>query len=74
MRSVQHDEQAALEKLIDACGLQNVLYAMENICEEKRDHIETSYGDVDTAQPWHNAGVRLRKCAEGKTISALSEG
>lgn len=73
MRSVQLDEQDTLEKLIDACGLQNVLYALDNICELKRDHIEVSYGDANLAQRWHSVGVALTKLANSAKLQDLPQ-
>ena len=66
------EEEIALEKLIDARGLANVLYAIDSICEQKRDHIETSYGDANLAQHWHNAGYRVRQCADSKRVQYVT--
>lgn len=49
----------ALERLVDARGLENVLELLAMVCSEKADHIRTSYSDNALADRWDNACNRL---------------
>lgn len=53
----------ALESMIDAVGLRNVLFALKHITEAKADHISENWQDPVTEKSWnHNAAV-LEKAA-----------
>jgi hypothetical protein len=71
MRDLSNAERTELEKLVDACGLCDVLGALFEICQEKADHIAVSYGDSPLANLWHEAGDRIGRVstfAAGKKL------
>lgn len=72
-RDLSEKEKTDIEIAIDNTSLAAVLLAIESICEQKRDHVEQTYHDANTAQPWHDAGYRIRRCAEGKRVQAVSK-
>lgn len=46
----------ALEALVDKHGLRHVLVALELMCGEKVDHIETNWPSrISEAKPWERA-------------------
>ena len=50
-----------LEDLIDANGLDEVLFALSEICDEKSMHIQESYSDSALADAWRKAGSHIIK-------------
>jgi hypothetical protein len=56
-----------LEKMVDAVGLVNVLFALEHICSAKSDHIQMSYGTSRHRDPaavlWNAASLIVRATA-----------
>lgn len=65
-------EQTALEMLVDRIGLSAVLEALGTICDEKADHIRSSYDDNRTARIWKRAGWRLRDTATTGSVKSVS--
>jgi len=58
LTQAQRDE---LEMLIDATGLSQVLDAIAQICEEKADHVQASYGDRTTAGSWRRDARQIEQ-------------
>ena len=58
-RELDYAEITDLESLIDVCGLRNILHAMARVCQEKADHIRSSYDDKNTAAVWKKAAREL---------------
>lgn len=54
-RDLTQAERDTLESLIDGAGLSPVLEALSLICDEKAEHIESSYGDKGLARQWRTA-------------------
>lgn len=52
-----------LESMVDKVGLANVLYALENICHGKAEHLLVNWQDAPTAKGWTREATRMRKCA-----------
>lgn len=57
----------ALETLIDAYSLSEVLHALECICFDKAEHLRSNWQDADTARVWERAGTRI--ASHANTIS-----
>lgn len=53
----------ALESMIDAVGLRNVLFALKCIAEAKADHISENWQDATTAKAWNRDALELEKAA-----------
>lgn len=50
-----------LEALVDKHGLLHVLTALENICNDKAEHLAVNWQDVDTAKVWCRAADAINK-------------
>lgn len=50
-----------MEKLIDKYNVENVLLMISDICNEKAEHIDTSYGGVGLVGKWNKAGQVVRR-------------
>jgi hypothetical protein len=62
---------ADLERMIDAAGLSDVLYALAEVCGEKSVHLAENWQDVTSAKAWdkHASAIetlasRLRRAGE----------
>lgn len=55
--------QNKLECAIDEYGVNEMLSAMSRICDDKADHIESSYNDKSTAQWWRQRAIALNDLA-----------
>jgi hypothetical protein len=53
------DAMRALEAMVDAVGMANVLYALAHISREKADHLRTNWQDQSTAQWWDARAGKL---------------
>jgi hypothetical protein len=62
----------ALELLIDATSLSDVLQQLSEICFEKADHISASYDDQALARKWQSASNRLCVIATKSWVEAVS--
>lgn len=64
-----------LEQSIDDNGLQFWLYELANICADKAQHIEASYGDGTRPDPvafkWDKAANAISRLAESKVIDDI---
>ena len=45
-----------LEGIVDQAGLRNVLFALEQICFAKAQHLEANWQDARTAKVWSRYG------------------
>jgi hypothetical protein len=45
-----------LEGIVDRAGLRNVLFALEQICFAKAEHLEEAWQDERTATLWNRYG------------------
>lgn len=50
----------ALEALVDANGLYDVTSALELLCYEKAEHVQSSWQDKEATKRWNNAGKVFR--------------
>jgi hypothetical protein len=55
----------ALESMVDATSLEDVLSGLAEICWGKAEHVMASYQDGELSRAWNRAGRRLNKLAEG---------
>ena len=55
-----------IESLVDRSSVADVLLALKNVCIEKADHIDSSYGDIPLSNRWILASDKI-----GKAISQL---
>lgn len=63
-RLLTHDESTRLEQLVDATGLDSVLYALSAMAHEKAEHIRSSYSAHDaTARNWSRASKQMATVA-----------
>lgn len=53
-----------LERMIDAYGLETVLYALGDICIEKAEHIRSNWQDERTAKYWGKRSIRITRTAD----------
>ena len=51
-RTLNHEEQLALEAMIDAATLPQVLLTLANICADKAQHIRENWQDQPLAERW----------------------
>lgn len=58
------DHQIDLERMVDAYGLEGVLYALADICVEKADHLRSNWQDERTAKYWDKRVVRVTRTAD----------
>ena len=55
-----------IESLVDRSSVADVLLILKNVCIEKADHIDSSYGDIPLSNKWILASDKI-----GKAISQL---
>lgn len=70
-RQLAEVDRFDLEKLIDAHGLRNVMYALAHICREKSDHVIETWGDKALARLWEIAANRIDVCTNSTAIQRL---
>jgi hypothetical protein len=51
-RDLDKDERERIESYIDAAGIDAVLMAIAEICDDKADHIAVNWQDVPLAKRW----------------------
>jgi hypothetical protein len=68
-RSMTTEQQTALEDLVDACGLEGVLYMLADVCADKAEHINHSWQDQVLARRWLLARTKCSKV--GDAIKSL---
>jgi hypothetical protein len=69
-RDITDAEKLALETLIDACGLTDVLDVIGEICHGKADHIREAWQDETLASEWNGLG----KSVDAITYNAARKG
>lgn len=52
-------DAAAMERLVDAHGLQGIASVLADVCLEKAEHVSTTWGDENLARAWQRAGELL---------------
>jgi len=57
-----------LELMIDKFGLHNVLTALEQVCQEKADHIRSAWQDRVLANAWDAAAVACANASRKITV------
>lgn len=69
-------DETALEAMIDAHGLADVLAAVATICHEKSGHVAqyaTHHAGPDScASAWTRAGNAVTRAADGKSVARVS--
>jgi len=67
---MQTIDKRPLEDMIDTYGLEAVLDALGEICDEKAEHIRSNWQDSVTARPWNLIAARLwRETARAHSFS-----
>ena len=51
----------ALEKLIDASSIENVITSLADVCLLKAEHLRTNWQDKNTAEYWEKIANKLNK-------------
>lgn len=72
MPALNNEQSVALEALIDSCGPDSVLQALEMICDGKSDHLAEDWQDGHAAAAWQRAGTKIGKLAADPKILAVS--
>lgn len=65
MKAKEEDALIILEELVDAYGLEGVLYALGDVCAYKADHLEVNWQDKTNAAKWQRHSFKLTKLADG---------
>ena len=53
---MKSEQKYQLEQMIDSTSLKDVLNAINDICQEKGEHIRTNWQDAKLAQRWERDG------------------
>ena len=62
----------ATEQQIDMAGMEEVLYALAEICEGKADHIVTNWQDRPLAAKWSRLAGKLQTFAASGAVQDVS--
>ena len=62
-----------LETMIDKYGLEYILDDIANICNEKSEHVMSSYQDIETANAWASAALRVQNVAAFCSIDGQNQ-
>ena len=54
----------ALEAMVDAAGLRNVVWALASICRDKAEHVQSAWQDDQLARDWNANAAMLNRFAE----------
>jgi len=57
-----HNDQSALEDMVDRWSVGAILNMLETICYEKAEHLRSNWQDEASAKSWTLAGYRLDRC------------
>lgn len=57
MFQMTDQDSQELERIIDACGLDEVINTLADICFGKAEHLRSNWQDNNTAKLWELAGV-----------------
>lgn len=49
---------------VDRASMEGVLTALEEICFEKADHVESNWGDSALAKAWERVAKAIQKAAD----------
>jgi hypothetical protein len=64
LRNTEPEETAMnlaeqLEEIIDSHGITNVLEAIEQVCYEKAEHVQSNWQDRPLAKAWEKVATKL---------------
>lgn len=62
MKELTREQVTALEQMIDSTSLAAVMTALEVICDEKCDHLESNWQDPDSGKVWARAATKIAYC------------
>jgi hypothetical protein len=71
MRILTREEKMALEMMIDASGISEILETLSVLCAEKANHVISSYNDEILAAVWASTSRKLRFVSNVPSIRAL---
>jgi hypothetical protein len=58
--TIMHDGMLdALESLIDKHGMVNIMLGLVHICDEKAEHVESNWQDLELASAWRKVSDAL---------------
>lgn len=72
-KDLKLEQETVLEVLIDECGLCAVLQSLSSICDQKADHILSSYSDKPLSKLWAIAGGEIGLVVCKPSITAIGE-
>lgn len=72
MKTLTEKQKTDLETLIDNTSLASVLDALNNICYEKADHINSLYSDQIESKLWKKAGNVCEKTSNNLSVKMVS--
>jgi hypothetical protein len=58
------EAMVALEAMVDAAGLRNVVWALASICWDKAEHVQANWQDDQLARDWNANALMLNRFAE----------
>ena len=58
------EAMVALEAMVDAAGLRNVVWALASICWDKAEHVQSAWQDDQLARDWNANAAMLNRFAE----------
>lgn len=50
-----------LEAMVDAAGLNNLLYALAHVCRMKADHVQINWQDAPLARMWGDNANKIER-------------
>lgn len=62
MKELTREQMLTLEGLIDSTSLAAVMTALEVICGEKCDHLESAWQDRASGKVWAQAATKIAAC------------
>lgn len=62
MKELTREQLLTLEGLIDSTSLAAVMTALEVICGEKCDHLESNWQDRPASKEWARAAAKIASC------------
>ena len=73
MDKTQHEiNREQLEKLLDGCALDTLIYTLSEICYDKSIHLEANWMDIKTAKKWKRAAKYLDGVSQTHAVQEVS--
>ena len=65
-------QKLTLEHLVDSTSLSDVLAALAEVCDDKAEHLLSSWQDEPAAKAWQKAASRVDECAHSVAVVEVS--